>query len=776
MIRNREVKSVFLLLGAVLTLATACQGPPGDGDGVLLAYVANAGANHVQVVDLETGETLRKIYSGITPWRLVPAPDGRELWVQHWSSETTAVIGLEDHEVRATLPVRGPGIFDPAGERFLSFAWPSSGLAIYDARSLAELETRVTEVSRVHDLAVDEAGENLFLVQYDPLDRGHGERYAYLVSLPLNAERPSPGSVPTGRSPVQVLKVPGQPFLLTADSEAGSFTLLNVHGDGRTVPTCQGPQRLLLSGHATRLVVLCWDREAGRGGHAVSYQADFTTRPWPALVELAAAELDAGPVAGAFAPGEDRVWVLDQPGRRLLELDTAALAVRREIATGEVPVDVALIEVPVAWRRSLETKSRGRRRLEEALARVRANGAPFTALRWTETILWDEPPPEEGSEPAADDSWSRMETHSRQLKVTLAAPARLRRQAADEAISLAAGGWSLAVRRDGRFRTAPRQELAPLVYALPNFGLEEAVRRLAGDVPGSPYLAGGLAVDLSAEIREDDRRYLLIGALEPGQPVAQLWLDADTGRPTNLIEKFPVAPSRTHGSGAVGGFVETKLYDFVTLDGGVTMPSRLERLLDGRWHQEVHLEDVEVDPELAEADLDLARLGGFAAPVFTAEVSGKPDGDGPGRAVPVLEHGYLENAWAEHPPYDSQPPTSGPRLRTLADWGVQALPVPPELQVHNLEHGGVMVQYNCADGCPGLAAALARLTAPYERVIVAPYPLMEARIALTAWGRILTLDDVDEARITAFLDAWEGHDHHAAGAPAAAGQAAVPGS
>lgn len=66
MIRNRQVKSAFLLLGAVLTLATACQGPPGDGDGVLLAYVANAGANHVQVVDLETGETLRKIYSGVT--------------------------------------------------------------------------------------------------------------------------------------------------------------------------------------------------------------------------------------------------------------------------------------------------------------------------------------------------------------------------------------------------------------------------------------------------------------------------------------------------------------------------------------------------------------------------------------------------------------------------------------------------------------------------------------------------------------------------------------
>lgn len=731
-------------------------------DGVLLAYVANAGSNHVQVIEVASGRTLRKIYSGITPWRLVPAPDGSELWVQHWSSETTAVVDLADHEVRAVLPVRGPGVFDRAGTRFLSFGWPGSALAIFDAESRTRLETRVTEVPRVYDLAPDEAGESLFLVRYDPESQGHKERYAYLVGLSLTAGRTAPSSVPTGQSPVQVRPVAGQPFVLTADSESATMTVLNVHGDGRTVRTCPGPRRLLLDESASRLVVLCWDADAGRHGHAVSYRADFDARPWPELTEDAAVTIDAGLAAGIFAPGGGSVWALDQPGRRLLELDAVTLAVRREIATGEVPSDVALVTVAPAWRDRAAEKGAGRKRLEEILARLQAAGAPFAGLRWTEVVHQQEPLPQAAE--TAGEVPPPVGESSHRIEMALAAPDRLRRQAAGDAVSLAAGGRTLTVRHDGRFWTAPRQELAALVYALPNFELAAAVRRLAGDVAASPWLAGGLAVDLVTEVEDGTGRYVLIGALEPGQRVAQLWVDAGSGRPANLIEKFPAAPGQGHQSAVVGGLLETKFYDFVTLDGGVAMPSRLERLLDGRVRQEVLLEDLEVDPELAAADFDLARLGGFAVPAFAP--AGGAGGDGPGRAVPIVEHGYLESPWADHPPYNSSPPTSGPRLAALADWGVHTLPVPPELLVHNLEHGGVAVQYNCRQGCEELAAELERLTAPYARVIVAPYAFMEARIALTAWGRIDTLEEVGEARITAFLDAWEGRDHHVAGAPA----------
>jgi hypothetical protein len=111
--------------------------------------------------------------------------------------------------------------------------------------------------------------------------------------------------------------------------------------------------------------------------------------------------------------------------------------------------------------------------------------------------------------------------------------------------------------------------------------------------------------------------------------------------------------------------------------------------------------------------------------------------------------------------YNTYPPTSGPHLGALAEWGVHDEPVPNELQVHNLEDGGVMVQYDCPDGCQELVAQLAELIEPYrEGVILAPYPGMETRIALTAWERIDRLDEFDEGRIKRFIRAYRGDDHH----------------
>jgi hypothetical protein len=111
--------------------------------------------------------------------------------------------------------------------------------------------------------------------------------------------------------------------------------------------------------------------------------------------------------------------------------------------------------------------------------------------------------------------------------------------------------------------------------------------------------------------------------------------------------------------------------------------------------------------------------------------------------------------------YNTTPPTSGPHLGSLARWGVHDDPIPNELQVHNLEDGGVMVQYDCADGCPDLVAQLGELVEHYdEGVILAPYPGMGTRIALTAWQRMDRFDEFDAERIERFIHAYRGGDHH----------------
>lgn len=106
-----------------------------------------------------------------------------------------------------------------------------------------------------------------------------------------------------------------------------------------------------------------------------------------------------------------------------------------------------------------------------------------------------------------------------------------------------------------------------------------------------------------------------------------------------------------------------------------------------------------------------------------------------------------------HVPYNTTPPTSGPHYVDPAPWGIYARPIADETQVHNLEHGGIMIQYWCPNGCPDLVAQLTSVASRYKsKVILAPYsrPLPH-RIALTAWQWIDTFDNYDEAGITQFI-------------------------
>lgn len=135
--------------------------------------------------------------------------------------------------------------------------------------------------------------------------------------------------------------------------------------------------------------------------------------------------------------------------------------------------------------------------------------------------------------------------------------------------------------------------------------------------------------------------------------------------------------------------------------------------------------------------------------------------DLPGVKHPDLGNAHIQMASDPHVPYNSDPPTSGPHLPYIAPWGIHTAPIVKELQVHNLEDGGVMVQYHCASPCPDLVAKLAEIVKRYEtEVILAPYPAMRTRIALTAWTRLDAFDELDEARIVRFIRAYRGIDHH----------------
>ena len=135
--------------------------------------------------------------------------------------------------------------------------------------------------------------------------------------------------------------------------------------------------------------------------------------------------------------------------------------------------------------------------------------------------------------------------------------------------------------------------------------------------------------------------------------------------------------------------------------------------------------------------------------------------DLPGVKLADQGNAHIQLVSEQHPAYNSDPPTSGPHLPYIAPWGIHTEPVARELQVHNLEDGGVMVQYHCRAACPDLVDKLTQIVRRYEtQVVLAPYPGMPTRIALTAWTRLDAFDDFDEARIVRFIRAYRGIDHH----------------
>ena len=110
------------------------------------------------------------------------------------------------------------------------------------------------------------------------------------------------------------------------------------------------------------------------------------------------------------------------------------------------------------------------------------------------------------------------------------------------------------------------------------------------------------------------------------------------------------------------------------------------------------------------------------------------------------------------------PPTSfGPgHSESFPQQQINIQPIPYAVQEHVMERGGgshqpgsMLVQYNCKNyECEaGLVQELTELVRSYPpQVYLAPYPAMDAKIALAAPGTLETLDIFDEPRIRQFIE------------------------
>ena len=140
--------------------------------------------------------------------------------------------------------------------------------------------------------------------------------------------------------------------------------------------------------------------------------------------------------------------------------------------------------------------------------------------------------------------------------------------------------------------------------------------------------------------------------------------------------------------------------------------------------------------------------------------------------TPVPDEGRNHVDPSTTPTYQHYPPASGPHYNVQGfapvAWQTEIMPGQQGLlegqYIHNLEHGGIVVLYNCPSGsaCTTLANQLKNYIsnlAPQEpqfgevKMIMTPYSKgMQKRVALVAWDYIEFLDGYDQKAITQFYE------------------------
>ena len=156
------------------------------------------------------------------------------------------------------------------------------------------------------------------------------------------------------------------------------------------------------------------------------------------------------------------------------------------------------------------------------------------------------------------------------------------------------------------------------------------------------------------------------------------------------------------------------------------------------------------------------------SPNFGASNTTGPQGINTGGHIaldPDDGRGHIDNNTSLGGPYSVVPATSGSHwfgattgagTPSPARWGRYETALPDEVLIHNLEHGGIGLHYDCDEACPEIVKALDDIIprSP-SQYIMSPYRGMPSKIAITSWRHHLYLDEVDVEEIKKFIEEYK---------------------
>ncbi|MGH2459518.1 MAG: DUF3105 domain-containing protein [Chloroflexota bacterium] len=134
--------------------------------------------------------------------------------------------------------------------------------------------------------------------------------------------------------------------------------------------------------------------------------------------------------------------------------------------------------------------------------------------------------------------------------------------------------------------------------------------------------------------------------------------------------------------------------------------------------------------------------------------------------VPIPDEGRVHVPEGSAINYRHNPPASGPHYPSPKDWGIYTATVADGYWVHNLEHGGIVVLYDCPAGCSQVVAELqqADRTFPKDKynevkLLATPYSGLPngVQVMAVAWDFQKAYSSFDLQKLQVF---YNGHVDH----------------
>ncbi len=82
----------------------------------------------------------------------------------------------------------------------------------------------------------------------------------------------------------------------------------------------------------------------------------------------------------------------------------------------------------------------------------------------------------------------------------------------------------------------------------------------------------------------------------------------------------------------------------------------------------------------------------------------------------------------------AEPPVGGPHCPSWLPCRIHSTAQNRCEWIHNLEHGHMVLAYNCPSGCPELVQVLSDFQVRTPRTLVTPDPLLKTKVAAIVWG------------------------------------------